>query len=309
MTTIAASSERVQRAGSSGDHVVAAEAGDANPPDAVELLQRRRRRGLHVLALVVPPLVALAIALSVWSFISYRVLAPRRRFLLPPPDVVLREAFLDAQVMGRITSALIRTAEVALLGYVIAIVIGITVAVVMSQALVLERAIHPWAVVLDTVPVIVMVPLIGFWFKYGLQSRVLVCVLIAAFPIIINTLFGLKSVDPSHDDLFRLHGAGRWRRLWSLLLPGALPAIFVGLRIAASGAVIGSIGGDIFFQQGRAGIGRTISVYTEVLAGPPLFAAIIVSALLGLSLFAAVGLLSRLVIGRWHASVRQRRHE
>ena len=104
---------------------------------------------------------------------------------------------------------------------------------------------------LQTIPILAMVPLFGFWFGFGLGARVLVVVLFAIFPIIANTLFGLQSVDQEHHDLFTLHGASRGTRLWKLgVPPTALPSIFTGLRIAAGLAVIGAIVADFFFQRG-----------------------------------------------------------
>ena len=84
-------------------------------------------------------------------------------------------------------------------------------------------------------------PIITIWFGYGLQSRLIATVLIAIFPVITNTFFGLMSADRQHHDLFTLNKASRLTRLWKMELPGAMPAIFTGLRIAAGGAVIGAI--------------------------------------------------------------------
>ena len=93
----------------------------------------------------------------------------------------------------------------------------------MSQAKFIERSVYPYAVMLQTIPILAIVPLIGFAFGFNFRSRVLVCVLIAMFPIITNTLFGLLSVDHGQHDLFTLHGVGRWRRLWKLQFPGRPP--------------------------------------------------------------------------------------
>ena len=112
---------------------------------------------------------------------------------------------------------------------------------------------YPYAVVLQTIPILAIVPLIGFAFGFNFRSRVLVCVLIALFPIITNTLFGLLSVDHGQHDLFTLHGVGRWQRLWKLQFPAALPNIFTGLRISAGLSVIGAVVGDFFFVQGPPG--------------------------------------------------------
>lgn len=266
---------------------------------------RRPPVARRVARLVVPPLVVLAAVIGIWYFISYVVLDAQRRFLLPPPQEVLRVGFLTWSNFQAILMGLWTSTQVALAALGISIVLGMGFAIAMSQAPWVERSFYPWAVVLQTVPILALVPLVGFWFKYGFQSRVIVCVLIALFPIITNTLFGLKSVDQGHHDLFTLHRVGRFRRLWKLQLPAALPAIFTGFRIAAGLSVIGAIVGDFFFQQGQAGIGRLIDNYTEALQSQQLFAAVIMTVLLGLTIFWIFGLLSRLVVGSWHQSAQR----
>ena len=174
----------------------------------------------------------------------------------------------------------------------------------MIQARWIEWSIYPWAVVLQTIPILAIVPLIGFWFQFGFNSRVLVCVLIALFPIITNTLFGLKSTDQTHHDLFTLQRATRSQRLLKLQLPGALPAIVSGWRIAAGLSVIGAIVGDFFFRQGEPGIGRLIDDYRARLQSEQLFAAVALSSLLGLAVFWAFGLLGQFMVGSWHESHR-----
>jgi NitT/TauT family transport system permease protein len=129
-----------------------------------------------------------------------------------------------------------------------------------------------------------------------------VCVLIALFPIITNTLFGLKSVDRGLHDLFTLHGAGRLVRLRKLQLPAALPAIFTGFRIAAGLSVIGAIVGEFSFRQGAPGIGRLIDVYRSQLRSEQLFTAIFFSSLLGLAIFWAFGYVANAVLRHWHES-------
>ncbi|MDQ6675257.1 MAG: ABC transporter permease subunit, partial [Chloroflexota bacterium] len=127
-----------------------------------------------------------------------------------------------------------------------------------------------------------------------------VCALISVFPIITNTLFGLKSTDQMQHDLFTLQRASRLQRLLKLQLPGALPAMISGWRIAAGLSVVGAIVGDFFFRQGEPGIGRLIDDYRARLQSEQLFAAVAVSSLLGLLVFWAFGLLGRLLVGSWH---------
>jgi NitT/TauT family transport system permease protein len=130
-----------------------------------------------------------------------------------------------------------------------------------------------------------VVPLLGFWFGFDFKSRVIVCVLVSLFPLITNTLFGLKSVEVGHHDLFTLYGAGRLQRLWRLQLPAALPAMITGFKISSGLSVIGAIVADFFFRQGDPGIGRLIDIYRQRLATEQLMTALFLSSLVGLALF------------------------
>lgn len=251
-----------------------------------------------------PPLLVFLAFLGVWYFVSYVALGPDRRFLVPPPHQVVQVAFLDHDALIEIMTSLWHTGLVALTGLTLAIVIGISAAVLMSQALWLERSIFPYAVMLQCIPIIALVPLFGLWFGFGFQARVLVCVLIGLFPIINNTLFGLLSVDSGLHDLFRLHNRGRITRLFKLQFPAAMPSIFSGLRIGAGNSVIGAIVGDIFFKQGTPGIGILIDNYRSRLQSEQLYGAIIVACLLGVLVFLLFGYLSRLIVGSWHESGR-----
>jgi NitT/TauT family transport system permease protein len=267
----------------------------SRPPDG------RRRRAL---AQVIAPILVFALVVGIWLFISFVLLEPRRRFLMPPPQEVVRVGFFDARNVNEILAALWSTTQVAVVGLAVSIATGTLIAVAMIQARWVEWSIYPWAVVLQTIPNLAIVPLIGFWFQFGFSSRVLVCVLISLFPIITNTLFGLKSSDQAHHDLFTLQHATRLQRLLKLQLPGALPAIVSGWRIAAGLAVVGAIVGDFFFRQGEPGIGRLIDDYRARLQSEQLFAAVGLSSLLGLVVFWGFGLLGQLLVGSWHESHR-----
>ena len=253
----------------------------------------------RLVRLATPPLAVLGAVIAGWLFVSYGLLSPSRRFLLPPPQDVVANGFFDPDNISEILSALAVTANVAFVGLAVAAILGIAIAVAMSQARWVERSLYPWAVFLQTIPILAIVPLIGFWFSFGFFSRTIVCVMIALFPIVTNTLFGLKSADPSHHDLFTLHRATRWERLVKLQLPGALPAMFAGLRISAGLSVVGAIVGDFFFRQGEPGIGRLIDNYTSRLESEPLFAAIALSSALGLGVFWAFGFVGHLATRAW----------
>lgn len=265
---------------------------------------RRTRRG-RASGILLPLGVFVVVVFAWWTFSTF-ALSPQRQFLLPPPGRVLEVGILDGENLGVILTALGSTAAVALTGLALAILIGTAAALLMSQAVWIERSIYPWAVVLQTIPILALVPLIGFWFGYGFSSRVLVCVLISLFPIITSTLFGLQSADRAHRDLFSLAGANRLQTMFKLLLPGALPSILTGWRTSAGLAVTGAVVGDFFFRQAGAGIGRLLDQYTARLMSEQLFAGVFVTSAFGLLVFWAFGLLNTLLVGSWHESGKDR---
>ncbi|AFR50669.1 MULTISPECIES: ABC transporter permease [unclassified Gordonia (in: high G+C Gram-positive bacteria)] len=280
--------------------------GKAGAPDpgsttelAVATRTSRRGRARSRAVGIAAPLVVLALVIGAWYLVSYAVLDPGRRFLMPPPHQVVTDGLLGdaAQEMWE---ALSRTATVALTGLAIAAVIGITWAVIMSQSRLMENALFPYAVVLQCVPILALVPLVGFWFGFGFSARVFVCVLISLFPIVSNTLFGLRSVDRQMRDLFALHHPSRVTVLRKLEFPAAMPAIFAGLRISAGLSVVGAIVGDFFFKQGNPGIGILIDNYRSRLQAEELFASIVLASLLGVAVFWLFGWLGNRIVGRWY---------
>ena len=247
-----------------------------------------------------PPIVLGSGFVGIWYLLSYGLLEPRRRFLLRPPHEVVQVGFLDWDNFSDILESLWSSTKVAMIGLAIAICIGLILAIMMSQAKIVERAIFPFMVTLQSIPILAIVPLIAFWFGTGQRSRVVVCVIISLFPIIVNTLFGLQSADRGLHDLLTLHHADRVTRMRKLMFPAALPAVFAGLRISAGLSVIGAIVGDFFFGKGDAGIGQLLRRYANQLAGEELLAAVIMSSALGVTVFLSFGWLQQRAIGRWH---------
>jgi NitT/TauT family transport system permease protein len=260
----------------------------------------RVRRGLLQ---ALPPLGVFALVIGVWYLVN-AALDPSRRFLLPRPDQVITEGLFGPSNPGQtILVSIGLTTEVALSGLAVASVLGIGWAVAMSLAGWVQRSTYPYAVILQCIPILALVPLIGFWFGFEFNARLIVCTMIALFPMVANTLFGLQSVDRSQLELFQLQKAGKWTVLTKLMFPAALPSIFLGLRTSAGLAVVGAIVGDYFFQRGTPGIGSLMAVYTRLLAAPQLFASIIAAALLGVAMFFIFGLLSKLAVGKWYDPV------
>ncbi len=268
--------------------------------DDAPVAQSGPSRGRALAENVLPPLVLGILIIGGWYFISYGMLDESRRFLLEPPHAVLQEGFLDWDNFSEILQGLWSSTKVAIIGLIIAIIIGFTLAIIMSQSKLFERAIFPYMVTLQAIPILAIVPLISFWWGTGQRSRIVVCVIISLFPIIVNTLFGLQSAERGMHDLFTLHNSNRFTRLRKLMFPAALPAIFAGLRISAGLSVIGAIVGDFFFGRGDVGIGQLLRRYANQLDGEQLLAAVIMSSVLGVTVFLLFGWIQNRAIGKWY---------
>jgi NitT/TauT family transport system permease protein len=279
-----------------------------NPPTQSviedEASPKSTQKTMRSLRAALPPLMTGGLILGVWYFVSYVILDPKRRFLLRPPHEVWSVGFADGENFSEMMEGLWATGKTAFWGLIIAILLGFALAVLMSQAKFIERAIFPYAVVLQAIPILAIVPLIGFWFGYGFMPRVFICVIISLFPIIVNTLFGLLSADSGMHDLLTLHQTSRLTRLRKLMFPAALPAIFAGLRISAGLSVIGAIVGDFYFGQGTVGIGQLLKRYAARLQGEQLLASVIVSSALGVAVFGFFGWLAHRVVGKWSSDSR-----
>lgn len=257
---------------------------------------------------VVGPIAVFGLFIGFWYFMHYWALEhlfDKKGWLITAPHRVVKESFLDSKVRGDMLVAVGWTALVAGIGLLLAIALGMTLAILMAQATWIERSAWPYLIAAQAVPILAIVPILGAVFGFGLGTRVLVCLIISIFPIVSNTLFGLLSVDVGQHDLFTLRRAGRLRRLLKLQLPAALPSIFAGFRIAAGLSVIGAVVGELFFRKGGKGIGILMDQYRQRTMMPQTYGALVVSSLLGIAVFVLFGWLGRMAVGHWHESTRK----
>lgn len=247
-----------------------------------------------------PPLATFVLLHIFWELIVRRLGVPAWK--VPAPSDILR-AIADRP--ADLLAATAHTSAAAVLGFGASALIGLTVGTVLSSVKWIERAFYPFTVFLQTVPLVAIAPLLVLWLGYGLSSVTVSAFIVSLFPVIANTLAGMRSVDPGLRDLFRLYGAGPLRTLFRLKLPAALPDVFTGLRIASGLAVIGAVVGEFvagtFDQQG---LGLLVQSASRNLQTPLVFAAVAAASLLGLSLFAIVNFSGYWMLRRWHASAR-----
>ena len=273
------------------------------PAQAMELVGPRKKP--FRASRVIGPLAVFALFIGFWYFMHHWglrwIFDKNGERLIPLPTDVW-----DATVMSTITrndyiDGIGWTAVAAYGGLMITIVLGILLAVVMLQARWVEGSIYPYLVALQAIPVLAVTPIIYVIFGPSMTARLFVCVMISFFPIVTNTLFGMKSVDRSQHDLFTLRGASRWTRLTKLQFPAALPNIFTGFRISAGLSIIGAIVGEQFFRAGqKPGVGIVIEKWRTKGQYAPLWGGIIIACLMGIITFLVFGVIQKLVVGKWH---------
>ena len=247
---------------------------------------------------IIPPILVLIIFLLVWSFGAHLYNMP---FLLPNPLEVF-EAFVTDFDM--VVGGLWITFQEALYGYLLAIFIGVTSAAIMSQSKILERSFYPYAILLQTLPAVAVAPLIVLWFGFEMRSVVIISLIISLFPIINNTLLGLKSTSTNLVELFQMHNQSRFVNFFKLRLPAAIPNVIAGMRISAGLSVIGAIVGEFIIGSGSesGGVGIMIMYAQADMATALVIALIFTATGLGFGFFSVVSLLGHYLLRNWHES-------
>lgn len=220
-------------------------------------------------------------------------------FIVPPPSAVARSLFDDRV---EFYEAFLSTATAALTGLLLSFLVGTFFAIGLSLSDFLRRAFYPYAIFFQTVPIISIAPLLVIWFGFGQPTVIASSFIVSMFPIIASTMLGLQSTDPALVDLFRLYSASPWDRLVKLRVPFAAPQIFSGLRIASGLAVIGAIVGE-FIAGG--GLGAVVDAARTQQRIDKVFAAVLISSILGLVLVGLINALSTFVLRNWHASAQK----
>lgn len=179
-------------------------------------------------------------------------------------------------------------------GFLVAAALGIALGTVIAQFRLLERTLYPYLIALQTTPKIAIAPLFIMWFGFGTASKITVAALVAFFPILVNVIVGLRTVEQEKVSLMRVLGASRWQILRFVLVPNAMPFIFAGLNVALVFSITGAIVGE--FVGSRAGMGSVILQMNFNLDTAGVFAALVCLALLGVVLHAMIQWLQRKVV-------------
>jgi NitT/TauT family transport system permease protein len=248
----------------------------------------------------IAPLAIGIFVLTLWE-ISVRV-TNTPMYILPTPSLIFTTLIRD---WGILFPALLTTLKITIAAFITAVISGLFISILMAQNKWIEKSLYPYAIVLQTTPIAAIAPLIIIWFRNNTFAALVLCAwIVALFPIISNTTFGLNSINANLSDLFKLYGASRWQTMLHLRLPSALPYFLSGLRISGGLALIGAVVAE--FVAGTGGANSGIA-YQMLIAGynleiPRMFAALVMITSLGILIFVALSALSDALLGSWHES-------
>ncbi|WP_289298221.1 ABC transporter permease [uncultured Reyranella sp.] len=222
-------------------------------------------------------------------------------YILPGPILVAKTLVSD---WGTLWPALVVTLTITLQALLAAVLVGGALALLFSLSRWIELSLFPYAIILQVTPIVAIAPLIIAWVD-DVDVSLLICAwLVAFFPILSNTVLGLRSVDRNLLDLFELYGASRWRTLLELRLPAALPYFLGGLRISGGLALIGAVVAEFVAGSGgrASGLAYRILESGYQLKIPRMFAALVLISAAGIAIYLLLSLISHLLLRRWHES-------
>jgi NitT/TauT family transport system permease protein len=242
--------------------------------------------------LLAPP--ALLIFLCLWQLLV--TLGSYPTFVLPAPTVVFRK-FVVAASDGTLLHHAWATLREVLIGLALGLSVATCLGYVFAKSKPIERLVSPYIVASQSIPIVALAPLLVIWFGFGTLSKVIVCALTVFFPVLINTIVGLRSVDENLVDLMRSYGATRRQMFTMLEIPAALPVLLGGLKIGVTLSVIGAVVGE--FVAADEGLGFLVNLSRGLFDTPMMFVALFALVIIALSLYGCVVLVeSRLLSWR-----------
>jgi putative hydroxymethylpyrimidine transport system permease protein len=246
----------------------------------------RRRGGIGRWGL---PLLVVAAVLAGWETAVRIERTPA--WLLPRPSTIGRTLVDDRGLLAHHARV---TLQEVLIGFAVALVAGILLAIAIDGSTLVERALYPLVIGSQAIPIVALAPLLLVWFGYGLLPKVIVTALVAFFPIVVTTVDGLRAADHEALDLLRAMGAGSVARFRYVKWPSALPSLFSGARIGVAVAVIGAVFGE--YVGAKAGLGYLMNISSGRLLTDRVFACIAILAAMAIGLFSCVIGLERLLL-------------
>jgi NitT/TauT family transport system permease protein len=265
-------------------------AGTADPSERISLVSGRMSSYLY------PGVATLALFVAWEAFARLGGISP---FLLPAPSEVLITTVTQFPLLAHMS---VVTAAEFLLGFALGVLIGLPLGALIVYAKPVELAFYPLLVAFQTIPKAAVAPIFIVWLGTGITSKVLIAFAISFFPIVIDTVVGLRSAQPETIYLARSMGANALQVFWYVRFPNALPAIFGGLKVASTLAVVGAIVGE--FVSADKGLGYLVLVANGELNTRLVFACVLMLTVLGIAFFFMIEVLERFVV-RWHVSARQ----
>jgi NitT/TauT family transport system permease protein len=245
------------------------------------------------------PLIALAASLVLWE--AWVRLQHIPHYLLPAPSLIIQTLIKDWRSLW---PSLLFTLQLTFAALAVAVLGGVLLAVVFTFSRWIERAFLPFAVILQVTPIIAIAPLILIYVDSTFAALLICAWIVAFFPILSNTVIGLRSADHHLKDLFNLYQASPWQRLRWLLVPSALPHFLAGLKIAGGLSLVGSVAAE--FVAGSAG--KSTGLASRMLEAsfrgetPRMFAALLLFSIIGMGIFFIFDRLSKALLGSWHDS-------
>ena len=239
-------------------------------------------------------LITFVLIFAVWEIAVHVFRAPR--YILPAPTAVW-EGFLSQP--GRMLANTWATTQIIVVGYAIAVVVSIPLALLIAFSRFVQTTLYPLLVVFQIIPKIAVAPLFIVWFGFGFMPKVMLVFLLSFFPIVISAIAGFRSLDADVEDFARSTGAGAWRMFFKIRLPQSLPNIFTGLKVGAAMAATAAVVAE--FVGSDSGLGYLILEYNGFIETAKVFAAIILLSLAGLAIYYLVEAVERLAIP-WHVS-------
>jgi NitT/TauT family transport system permease protein len=245
------------------------------------------------------PVAVLVLALLVWEAVVRINQIPH--YILPGPSLILQTLWIN---LGSLMTSWWFTVKITFGALFLAVLGGVLLATVFALSRWVELSLFPFAIMLQVTPIIAIAPLIIIFVPSTTVALLLVAWIVAFFPILSNTVIGLRSADMNLRDLFKLYRANRWQTLRYLLAPAAMPYFIAGLKIAGGLSLIGAVVAE--FVAGAAG--RETGLASRILEAsfrteiPKMFAALVLVSLTGIAIFLIFNLVARLVLGKWHES-------